>query len=224
MAELARGSLRKKIPLLKAALEGHFTAHHAVMVSHMLGHIEYLEEAIATLSRELETRLEPFRRQIELLKTIPGVQDRTAEMILGEVGGDMDQFPSAAHLATWAGVCPGNRRNAEKRKPEKTRKGGRWLKPALLEATWAAVKENDSYLSAQYHRLVPHKGKKKAAIAVCHSMLIAVYYILQKQVPYHDLGPDFYIRRNQEAIERRCVRQLHQLGFQVELTPKEKAA
>lgn len=134
----------------------------------MLGHIEYLEEAIATLSRELETRLEPFRRQIELLKTIPGVQDRTAEMILGEVGVDMDQFPSAAHLASWAGVCPGNRRSAEKRKPEKTRKGGRWLKPALLEATWAAAKEKDSYLSAQYHRLVPHKGKKKAAIAVCH--------------------------------------------------------
>jgi len=94
----------------------------------------------------------------------------------------------------------------------------------LLEATWAEVKENDSYLSAQYHRLVPHKGKKKAAIAVCHSMLIAVYYILQKQVPYHDLGPDFCIRRNQEAIQRRCVRQLHQLGFQVELTPREKAA
>jgi transposase len=134
VAELARGSLRKKIPLLKAALEGHFTAHHAVMVSHMLGHIEYLEEALATLSRELETRLEPFRRQIELLKTIPGVQDRTAEMILGEVGVDMDQFLSAAHLASWAGVCPGNRRSAEKRQLEKTRKGGRWLKPALLEA------------------------------------------------------------------------------------------
>src|SRR5262249_18268632 len=155
LAELARGSLRKKIPLLRAALEGRFTAHPAVMVSHRLGHIEYLEEAIATLSRELETRLEPFRRQIELLKTIPGVQDRTAEMILGEIGVDMDPFPTAAHLASWAGLCPGNRRSAEKRKPEKTRKGGSWLKPALWEATWAAVKENDSYLSAQFHRLVP---------------------------------------------------------------------
>jgi transposase len=224
MAELARGSLRKKIPLLKAALEGRFAHHHAVMVSHMLGHIEYLEETIASLSLELEERLEPFRQHIELLKTIPGVEDRTAEMILGEVGADMSQFPSAAHLASWAGVCPGNHRSAGKRKPEKTRKGGRWLKPALLEATWAAVRENDSYLSAQYHRLVPHKGKKKAATAVCHSMLIAAYYILQKQVPYHDLGADFFIRRNQEAIQRRCVRQLHQLGFQVELKPKEVAA
>lgn len=224
IAELARGSLRKKIPLLQAALEGRFTHHHAVMVSHMLGHVEYLEEAIATLSRELEERLEPFRRPIELLKTIPGVQDRTAEMILGEIGADMSQFPSAAHLASWAGVCPGNHRSAEKRKPEKIRKGGRWLKPALLEATWAAVRENDSYLSAQYHRLVPHKGKKKAATAVCHSMLIAVYYILQKHVPYRDLGADFFIRRNQEAIQRRCLRQLHQLGFHVELKQMEVAA
>jgi transposase len=114
MAELARGSLRKKIPILQAALEGRFTKHHAVMVSQMLGHIEHLEDAMATLSRELEERLEPFRGQIELLKTIPGVQDRTAEMILGEIGVDMHQFPSAAHLASWAGLCPGNRRSAEK--------------------------------------------------------------------------------------------------------------
>lgn len=219
IADLARGSLRGKIPLLRAALEGRFTQHHAVMVTHMLGHIDYLEEMIADLSRELETRLEPFREQIRLLKTIPGVQDRTAQMILGEVGADMSQFPTAGHLASWAGVCPGNNRSAEKRKPEKTRKGGRWLKPALIEATWAAVRENDSYLSAQYHRLVPHKGKKKAATAVCHSMLIAVYYILKQKVPYCDLGPDFFIRRNQEAIQRRCVRQLQQLGYEVQLNP-----
>ena len=217
IAELARGSLRGKIPLLRAALEGRFTQHHGVMVTHMLGHIDYLEETIAELSRELETRLEPFREQIRLLKTIPGVQDRTAQMILGEVGADMSKFPTPGHLASWAGVCPGNNRSAEKRKPEKTRKGGRWLKPALVEATWAAVRENDSYLSAQYHRLVPHKGKKKAATAVCHSMLIAVYYILKQKVPYCDLGADFFIRRNQEAIRRRCVRQLQQLGFEVQL-------
>ena len=220
LAELARGALRGKIPLLKKALEGRFTAHHGLMVSHMLGHIDYLEETIAALSRELEERLEPFQESIKLLKTIPGVQDRIAQMMVGETGVDMSRFPSAAHLCSWAGVCPGNHRSAGKRKPENTRKGGRWLKPALLEAVWAAVRENDSYLSAQYHRLVPHKGKKKAAIAVTHSMLEAAYYILRDRVPYQDLGPDFFLRRNKEAIQRRCLRQLQQLGLEVEVKPK----
>lgn len=220
LSELARGSLRGKIPLLQKALQGRFTQHHGLMVSHMLGHIDYLEEAIAALSQEVNNRLEPFRAERELLKTIPGIQDRTAEMVIGEIGVDMSQFPSAGHLASWAGICPGNNRSAGKRKPEKIRRGGRWLKPALQEAAWAAVKRNDSYLSAQYHRLVPHKGKKKAIIAVCHSMLIAAYYVLQNHVPYKDLGPDFFTRRNQEAIQRRCVRQLRDLGYEVQLTPK----
>ena len=115
------------------------------------------------------------------------------------------------------GVCPGNNRSAGKRKPEKIRRGGRWLKPALTEAAWAAVRQNDSYLSAQYHRLVPHKGKKKAIVAVCHSILIAAYHMLKNDVQYHDLGADFFIRRNQQAIQRRCLRQLQELGFEVEL-------
>lgn len=221
MAELARGKLRQKIPLLKRALEGRFTPQHGAMVSHMLGHIDYLEEMIADLSRELDTLLEPFRQPIELLKTIPGVQQRTAEMMVGEMGVDMGQFATAGNLASWGGLCPGNKRSAGQRKPEKIRKGGQWLKPALLEATWAAVKQNDSYLSAQYHRLVPHKGKKKAAMAVSHSMLVAAYWILKEGVPYQDLGPDYFLRRNQEAIQRRCVRQLQQLGFRVTL---DKAA
>jgi transposase len=220
MSELARGSLRGKIPLLQKALQGHFTAHHGLMVSHMLGHIDYLEETIMALSKEVAIGLEPFRAEKELLKTIPGAQDRTIEVMIGEIGVDMEQFPTAGHLAAWAGICPGNNRSAEKRKPEKIRRGGRWLKPALVEAAWAAVKRNDSYLSAQYHRLVPHKGKKKAIIAVCHSMLIAAYYILKNKVPYKDLGVDFFVRRNQEAIERRCVRQLQQLGYEVQLNPK----
>ena len=224
LAELARGKLRGKIPLLQRALEGRFTSHHALMVSQMLGHIDFLEESIGDLSRELETHLGRFRESLELLKTIPGVQERTAQMIVGEIGIDMERFPTAGQLASWAGICPGNRRTANTRKPEKIRKGGRWLKPALLEATWGAVKENDSYLSAQYHRLVPHMGKKKAAIAVAHSMLIVVYYILKKRSPYHDLGPDFFVCRNQEAIQRRCIRQLKELGFDVSLQPSGKAA
>lgn len=217
IAELARGSLRGKIPLLKGALEGQFTAHHAALVSHMLAHIDYLEEVVADLSQELDQLLAPFQKQVELLKSIPGVQQRTAEMIIGEIGVDMKQFPTDGHLASWAGVCPGNRRSAGQRKPEKIRKGGRWLKPALTEATWAAVRENDSYLSAQYHRLVPSKGKKKAAIAVSHSMLVCVYHILKKGVPYRDLGPDYFQRRNQEATKQRCLRQLQRLGYEVAL-------
>lgn len=217
MSELARGSLRGKIPLLKKALEGHFTAHHGMMVSHMLGHIDYLEETIAALSQEVDQLLQPFQRQHELLKTIPGFQARTADVAIAEIGVDMNQFPADGNLASLMGLCPGNNRSAGKRKPEKIRRGGRWLKPALTEAAWAAVRQNDSYLSAQYHRLVPHKGKKKAIIAVCHSMLIAAYHMLKNNVPYQDLGPDFFTKRNREAIQRRCLRQLHELGFEVEL-------
>lgn len=220
MSELARGKLRGKIPLLQKALQGRFTAHHGLMVSHMLGHIDYLDEVIVALSEEVNHKLEPFRKERELLKTIPGFQDRTAEMVIGEIGVDMDQFPTSGHLASLMGICPGNNRSAGKRKPEKIRRGGRWLKPALQEAAWAAVKRNDSYLSARYHRLVPHKGKKKAIIAVCHSMLIAAYSVLKKQVPYQDLGADFFARRNQQAIERRCVRQLRDLGYEVQLNQK----
>jgi len=218
ISELARGKLRGKIPLLQKALQGQFTPHHGMMVSHMLGHIDYLDETIVSLSEEVEKRLEPFRRERELLKTIPGFQDRTVEMVIGEIGVDMEQFPTCGHLASLMGLSPGNNRSAGKRKPEKIRRGGRWLKPALQEAAWAAVKRNDSYLAARYHRLVPHKGKKKAIIAVCHTMLIAVYYVLKKQVPYQDLGADYFARRNQNAIERRCLRQLNQLGYEVQLS------
>ena len=217
MADLARGALRGKIPVLRKALEGHFGAHHGVMVAQMLGHIDYLEEAIGTLSQEVDERLKPFRRQHNLLKTIPGFQDRTADTVISEIGVDMSRFPTERHLASLMGVCPGNNRSAGKRKPEKIRRGGRWLKPALTEAAWAAVRQNNSYLSAQYHRLVPHKGKKKAIIAVCHSMLIAAYHMLKDDVPYQDLGSDFFTRRNREAIQRRCLRQLKELGFEVAL-------
>jgi transposase len=219
MADLARGSLRGKIPMLRKALEGHFTAHHGKMVSHMLGHIDYLEETIAALSQEVDERLQPFQRQHTLLKTIPGFQDRTADTMIAEIGVDMNRFPEDGNLASLMGICPGNNRTAGKRKAEKIRRGGRWLKPALTEAAWAAVRANDSYLSAQYHRLVPHKGKKKALIAVCHSMLIAAYHMLKNDVPYRDLGADFFMKRNQEAIQRRCLRQLRELGFEVEIRP-----
>lgn len=217
MAELARGQLRGKIPLLKRALEGQFTAHHGKLINHMLAHIDYLEEVIADLSQELTTLLLPYEEQLKLLETIPGVQRRTAEVMVGEVGVDMSQFPEDRNLCSWAGVCPGNRRSAGKRQPEKVSKGGRWLKPALTEATWAAVKENQSYLSAQYHRLVPAKGKKKAAMAVSHSMLVSVYHVLKKGTPYQDLGSDYFLRRNQEATKRRCLRQLEQMGYAVTL-------
>jgi len=217
MAELARGQLRVKIPLLKRALEGQFTKHHGQLVSHMLSHIDYLEEMIADISKELAELLVPYEPQLALLETIPGVQRRTAEMIIGEIGVDMSQFPEDRNLSSWAGVCPGNRRSAGKRKAEQIRKGGQWLKPALTEATWAAVKENKSYLSAQYHRLVPSKGKKKAAVAVSHSMLVCVYHVLKKATAYRDLGSDYFLRRNQEATKRRCLRQLEQMGFGVTL-------
>jgi transposase len=217
MAELAKGSLRGKIPLLRKALEGQFAGHHRIMVAQMLAHVHYLEETIEELNREIDLRMEPYRPQRELLETIPGFGKRSAEVVIAEIGVDMNQFPTAGNLASWAGVCPGNHRSAGKRKPEPVRRGNRWLKPALVEATWAAVRENDSYLSAQYHRLAPHKGKKKANIAVCHSALIAAHHILREGAPYHDLGADFFVKRNQAAIERRCVNQLKKLGWEVDL-------
>lgn len=217
LAELARGRLRAKLGLLKQALTGFFRPHHATLVSEMLAHIDYLEEALGRVSQQIEEEIRPFAESKRRLMTIPGWQDRTAEAVLAEIGVDMQAFPSDQHLGSWSGLCPGNRRSAGKRQPEKIRKGDRWLRAALVQAAWAAVGENKSYLSAQYHRLVARRGKKKAIVAVAHSMLVIAYHLLAKQVDYHDLGPDFFLRRNRQAIQRRCVRQLNRMGYKVTL-------
>jgi len=219
LAELARGRLRAKLPALREALEGHFrTAHHGLMIAQVLAHVDFLDESVATLSARVEQVIAPFSQQVQLLCTIPGVGQRTAEAIIAEIGVDMTRFPTAAHLASWAGMCPGNNESAGKRKTGRTRKGDPWLRKALTEAAKAAARSNDTYLSAQYHRLRGRKGPAKATGAVRHSILVAAWHILHKQVPYTELGGDYFDRRRDPERETRAlVRKLQRLGHTVTL-------
>jgi transposase len=221
LAELARGKLRAKLPALRRALEGRFRAHHALLVSHLLSHIEYLDEMIGSLSEEIEERIAPFERKRELLCTIPGVAERTAEVILAELGPDMSRFPSHRHAASWAAICPGAEQSAGKRLSGKTRKGDRWLRTALIEAAQSAAgRTKDTYLHAQYLRVKRRRGHKKAIVAVAHSILVAADYMLRDEIPYQELGGDYFIRReDQERLTRRLVRQLERLGQRVILEP-----
>lgn len=224
LAELARGRLRKKLPALRQALSGRFRDHHAFLVGQSLAHLDYLEESILALSERIEQHLRPFAAALERLSTIPGVQRRTAEVIVAEVGLDMSQFPSAAHLASWAGMCPGNHQSAGKRRGGKTRKGSKWLRGALIEAGNAASRTKGTALGARYRRLVRHLGHRKAVVAVGRQILEISYHLLAKQITYRELGVDYFDRRYSERVKQRCIRQLERLGHQVTLTPLPKAA
>src|SRR5215216_6567666 len=221
LAELARGKLRAKLPALRLALAGRFREHHALLVSHLLSHIEYLDETIASLSAEIEERLRPFESKLELLCTIPGVAERTAEVMLAEFGPDTSRFPSHRHAASWAALCPGQDESAGKRRSDKTRKGDLWLRTALIEAAQSAAgRTKDTYLHAQYLRIKRRRGHGKAIVAVAHSILVAAYYILREGKPYAELGGDYFIRReDQERLTRRLVRQLERLGQRVTVEP-----
>jgi transposase len=221
LADLAKGKLRKKLPALRAALEGRFRAHHAVLVSHLLAHIEYLDETIEQLTAEIEERMRPFERQRELLCTIPGVAERAAEVIIAELGPDVEGFPSHRHAASWAAVCPGHDESAGKRRSGKTRKGDRRLRVALIEAAnSAAGRTKDTYLRVQYLRIKRRRGHKKAIVAVAHSILVSAYHVLAEGRPYEELGGDYFLRREDQArITQRLVRQLERLGQGVTLEP-----
>jgi len=194
LAELARGKLRLKLPALRDALEGRFSSHHALMVGKILAHIDYLDESIAELSVEIEQVIAPFSDKVELLDTIPGVDRKTAEVLIAEIGANMDQFPTHRHLASWAGMCPGNEESAGKRRSSKTRKGSKWLRSALTEAARAAARSKGTYLAVHYTRLKGRRGPKKAAVAVGHSILVICYHVLERQVPYEELGEDYFDR------------------------------
>lgn len=225
LAELAKGRLRRKLPELEEALEGRFTAHHGLVVSHLLAHIDHLEEIIDSLSSEIERVMGPFAEAAELLDTIPGVDRRMAEVLVAELGVDMSRFPTERHLASWAGVCPGNNESAGKRRSGRPRPGPKWLRAALFEAAWAAVRTKDTYLHAQFVRVARRQGKKKAIGAVAHSILVAVYFILLRGEPYQDLGGDYFARHhNTDAHIRRLVRQLENLGKRVTLEPLPASA
>ena len=217
LAELAQGKLRKKIPALREALVGYFDRQHALIVSAILAHLDFLDEQIQLLSDEIEAQLAPFAAAVELLCTIPGVQRRTAEVIVAEIGVDMNRFPSERHLASWAGQCPGNDRSAGKRRSGKTRHGSKWLDSALTEAAMAATRSKDVYLAAQYQRLRPRRGHGRALGAVKHSIITACWHMLTTGELYREAGGDHFTRRDPEHATRRLVAQLERLGHRVTL-------
>jgi transposase len=224
LADLARRQMRKKIPALREALEGRFDAHHALWVGAILAHVDFLDEQIDRLSDAIEEQIRPFAPAVELLCTITGIQRRGAEAVIGEIGVDMSAFPSARHLASWAGQCPGNDQSAGKRRSGKTRNGSKWLDYALEEAAMAAIRVRDGYLAAQYRRLKPRRGHKKALGAVKHSLICVIWHMLATGETYRDLGGDYFTQRDPARQTRRLVAQLERLGHHVTLTEGAAAA
>ena len=224
LADLAKKRLRGKIPELRLALHGRITDHHRFMVKSLMQHLHFLEAQITRFDQRIQELARPFQEAIGRLMTIPGVQQRTAANVLAEVGPDMRVFPSAAHLSSWAGVCPGNNESAGKRGSGRTAKGSRWLRRALGEAAWAAALTKGTYLSAQYRRLAGRRGKKRAVVAVSHTILVAVYHILKSGVVYKELGGDYFEQLDPAAMTRYLVRRLQRLGHKVTLEPVPDAA
>jgi len=245
MADLAKGRMRNKIPELEKALTGIVRDHHRFMLAQQLTHIDFLDEQIADIEAEIGRRVETMSQRppsdnqssldepkeneagvqltwneaITLLDTIPGINKRTAEAILAETGIDMDQFPSAGHLARWAGVAPGNNQSGGKRYSGKTPPGNRALRTTLVQAAWAAQRTKGTYLSTVYRRLAGRRGKKRAIVAVAHSMLVSIYYMLLRHQPYQELGGDYFDQRRKEAKVDYLMRQLYKLGLSVRVEP-----
>lgn len=219
MAEFARGKMRAKRGQLAQALTGHLQPHHGFLIAEHLSHIDGLEEAIDRLSAEIAERLRPYEAILLRLQTIPGIKRRLAEVIPAEIGPDMSRFPSAQRLASWAGMCPGNCESAGKRLSGKTRKGSQWLRTALIEAAHAALHAKGSYLSTHYHHMAAHRGKKRAAVALGHTLLVIIYHMLSEEKAYEELGGDSLDHVDRQGKEKRLVRQLEKLGFEVSLHP-----
>ncbi len=227
LAELALGKLRKKRDILTRALSGRFSDHHRLLLTTHLAHIDFLDEEIDQLSAAIAERLRPFEAELTRLDTIPGVDRRTAEVLLAEIGADMARFPTAGHLASWAGMCPGNHESAGKRKGGKTRKGSKWLRRALVQAAHGAARtkqEGRTRLAQRYRQLVVRRGKQRAAVAVGHQILVTAYHLLQRKEDYTEVASAALDERRRTQARLRAVQQLRQLGFAVTLTPTEAAA
>lgn len=252
LANLALGKLREKMEDLQGALEGHVTDHHRFQLRRLLELYEYTEAELERIEIEIRrltaqmqddgqppsspavisggesgassSEVSALQAAVDLWITIPGVDETTASILAAEIGVNMDQFPSAGHLASWAGLCPGNNESAGKRRSGKTRQGNVWLRRALCQAAWAASRTKKTYLSALYRRLIVKKGKKKAIVALAHAILVIAYHMLKDQRPYKDLGADYFDRLNQKTLECRLVKRLTGLGYQVSLIPSPAPA
>ena len=219
MAELARGRMRDKRELLAKALEGRVQAHHRFVLVELLGQIDSMDETIQRFNEQIEEYCRPFEEAVVLLDTIPGVGRETAEVIVSEIGTDMSRFPTAEHLASWAGVAPGNHESAGKRYSGKTTKGNKALSAGLNQAAHAAACTRNTYLSAQYRRLAARRGKKKAIVALEHTILVIAYNLIQRKVSYQELGGDYFDKRRPEATAKRLIWRIQQLGYSVSLQP-----
>jgi len=220
LAELAKGRMRSKITQLEDALAGRFNEHHALLCNTMLARIDHADATIELLGARIEELLGPYEAAVSLVVTVPGVAARGAEVILAEIGTDMSRFPTAGHLASWAGMCPGNNESAGKHRSGRTRHGSKWLRRALIEAGQAAGRTQGTYLAAQYAQIRGRRGPQRAAVAVGHSILVIIWHILSTGEPYTDLGWDYFDkRRNSNARQRRLVAQLEAMGNKVTLEP-----
>lgn len=220
LAELAKGKLRPKIPQLTAALHGHFGPHHAIVAACILGHLDFLDAAIARLDEQVAARVaEGYQPAARLLADVPGLERRSIEVIIAETGADMGRFPSPGHLASWAGLCPGNHESAGKRRRVATTPGNQWLRRTMVESARAAARTKGSYFGAQYRQIARRRGPNKAAVAVAHSLLDVIWHILTTGEVFTDLGEDYFTsRQDKEHQAGRLIGQLEKLGFTVQLT------
>jgi transposase len=224
MADLARSKMRAKIPDLRVALEGKVTDHHRFVLAELLDQVEDLDRRIDRFSRRVEEINGPFAAAIRMVAELPGFDQRSSQNLVAEIGTDMGRFPTEHALCSWAGICPGNNQSGGKRKSGRTTKGSRWLRSTLVQAAWAASHTKKSYFRAQYRRLAGRRGKKRALVAVAHSLLVVIYHILKTGCAFQDLGVDYFDRLDTNRIVKTHVRRLESLGYTVTLAAKNPAA
>jgi len=226
LADLALYRMRAKLPELERALEGRIKDSHRLLLHLHLQHIDHINSQLEQLEAEIEKLLPPFDQDdlLERLDTIPGVDRRVAQIIIAEIGTDMSRFTNAGHLASWAGLAPGKNESAGRNRSAKTRKANRYLRPALVQAAQAVGRSRDNYLAARFRRLAARRGKKRAAVAIAHKILVIAYHIIRDGTAYQDLGANFYDERDADKVQRRLVKRLEKLGFKVSLEPLEVAA
>jgi transposase len=223
LADLAQKRMRSKIPQLQLALQGRMTEHQRFLLRLLLDQVTNVESLMQRLEERIETVLGPFQEAVERLTTIPGVAATTAQAVVAEVGLDMKQFPSAAHMASWVGLCPGNNESAGHSRSGRTTKGNVWLRRVLVQAAWASTRAKKTYLAAQYHRLA-RRGKKRALIAVAHTLIVTIYHMLSRGSTYQELGADYFDRLAGDRLKRHLIKRLESLGHKVVLEPVQSAA